>query len=190
MAYGPLIILSGPSGSGKSTVVQEVLRVTPLPLWRSVSATTRPQRPGEQDGVDYFFWPQARFEAEVQAGRFLEHAEVHGRLYGTPRSEVEARRAVGTGVLMVIDVQGAAQVRAVCPEVFSIFIRTPSLAVLEARLRGRVTDPEAVVQTRLANARAELARAGEYDLQIVNDDLPTAVAQVQAALVDCFAKGR
>src|SRR4051794_1735216 len=118
---GPLIILSGPSGSGKSTIVARLLQAADSPLRLSVSATTRPPRPGERDGVHYHFWTRERFQREIEAGGFLEWAEVFGNYYGTPRSEVEPFRARGVGVILDIDVQGAAQVRAQCPDAVSIF---------------------------------------------------------------------
>src|SRR5262245_42036100 len=113
---GPLIIVSGPAGVGKTTVVNRLLASGDLLLQRSVSATTRTPRPGERDGVDYYFWPRERFEQEAAAGAFLEWAEVHGQLYGTPRRAVEEARQQGVGVVLVIDVQRAAQVRRACPD--------------------------------------------------------------------------
>jgi guanylate kinase len=176
---GPLIILSGPSGSGKSTVIRQLLAAGDLPLRLSVSATTRQPREGERDGVDYYFWTPEQFAAEVGAGGFLEHATVHGSSYGTLRREVESYRQQGTGVILDIDVQGAAQVRARCPDCVSVFLRTSSWEAYEQRLRGRDTEDEAAIQRRLANARRELARSGEYDYQVINDHLDTAVAQLR-----------
>lgn len=176
MTRGPLIILSGPSGAGKSTVLRRALESSGLPLRLSVSATTRQPRPGEVDGQHYHFWTRARFEEERAAGGFLEWAEVYGRYYGTLRGEVGPFREQGIGVLLDIDTQGAEQVRRLCPEAVSVFLRTSSLAVLEQRLRQRGTETEESLQRRLAGAARELARAGEYDIQVVNDDLDTAVA--------------
>src|SRR2546421_6481564 len=112
----PLFILSGPSGSGKSTVLKRLLAGAGVPLRLSVSATTRAPRPGETEGVDYYFWTRDQFEAEVKAGAFLEWAKVHGNCYGTLRGEVDPWRRQGVGVILDIDVQGAAQVRRLCPE--------------------------------------------------------------------------
>lgn len=182
MTRGPLIILSGPSGAGKSTVLRRVLETSGLPLRLSVSATTRPPRPGEVDGTHYHFWTRARFEEERAAGEFLEWAEVYGRYYGTLRREVGPFRARGVGVLLDIDTQGADQVRRLCPDAASVFLRTSSLALLEQRLRQRGTETEEALQRRLAGAARELARAGEYDFQVVNDDLDTAVAALTALL--------
>jgi guanylate kinase len=178
----PLIIVSGPSGSGKTTVIARLLAEGDLPLRLSVSATTRPPRPGERDGVDYHFWDRQRFEAELREGAFLEWAEVHGSYYGTLRREVEPFRQQGKMVLLDIDVQGAAQVRQRCNDVVMIFLRSASLETYEARLRKRGTEDEASIQKRLAGARRELARASEYDYQIVNEDLDKAVAEFRAIL--------
>jgi guanylate kinase len=185
---GPLIILSGPSGSGKSTVVAGLLARGDLPLHVSVSATTRPRRGYEQDGVHYHFWARPRFEEARKAGQFLEWAEVHGHCYGTPCSEVEPYRARGAGVILVIDVQGAAQVRARCPDAVSVFLRTSRWETTEQRLRERHTEDEAAIQRRLAAARHELARAGEYDYQVLNDDLETAVEAFHAIVKGQFER--
>jgi guanylate kinase len=180
MPHGPLIILSGASGSGKSTVLERLLETTDLPLRLSVSATTRPPRPGEQDGVHYHFWTREQFEAERASGAFLEWAEVHGRYYGTLRREVEPFRERGMGVLLDIDVQGAEQVRRSCPDAVLVFLQTASETDLEARLRKRGTESEESIRQRLANAQRELSRIGEYDYRVVNDDLDKAVAELKA----------
>jgi guanylate kinase len=185
---GPLIILSGPAGCGKSTVTARLLARGDLPLRQSVSATTRPPRPGERDGEHYRFWTRPRFEEEIRAGGFLEWAEVYGNYYGTPRSEVEPYRARGVGVILVIDVQGAAQVRAKCPDAVSVFLRASSWAECERRLRGRGTEDEATIARRLATARQELARAGEYQFEVINDDLENAVEQLHAIVSRQFER--
>ncbi len=187
---GPLVILSGPSGCGKSTVIDRLMARGDLPLRLSVSATTRPRRPGEQEGVHYHFWTRDQFERELHKGAFLEHAQVHGNYYGTLRREVEPSRQRGIGVLLDIDVQGAEQVRRQCSDQYSIFLRPPSLATLEARLRSRGTEDEAAVERRLAAARHELDRAGEFDEIVVNDDLEKAVADIHAILVRQFEGGK
>lgn len=180
MSQGPLLILSGPSGSGKSTVIQKLLATCELPLRLSVSATTRAPRPGERDGIHYWFWTHEKFEAELAAGAFLEWADVHGKYYGTLRREVDPYRDQGICVLLDIDVQGAEQIRRLYPDVVSVFLRTSTLDVLEQRLRSRGTETEEAVNRRLGNAARELARTGEYDYQVVNDDLNTAVVALAA----------
>jgi guanylate kinase len=184
MNKGPLIILSGPTASGKSTVICRLLACPELPLRLSVSATTRPRRDYEQEGVHYYFWTRERFEQGIQAGEFLEWAKVWGNYYGTPKAEVAAYRERGVGVILDIDVQGAALVRQACPDVLSIFLHATAgdvaeeLRTLEQRLRNRRTETEESLQRRLAGARDELARAGEYDYRVINDDLDRAVADV------------
>jgi guanylate kinase len=180
----PLIIVSGPSGCGKSTIVRRLLDEKAWPLRLSVSATTRKPRTGEVDGVHYHFWTVERFLQERDAGRFLEWAEVVGNYYGTPADEVTAYR--DQGVLLDIDVQGQAQVKKKCPDAVSIFVRTTHFHTLEERLRKRHTETEEAIQRRLANARIELARADEYDYQVINDDLETALASMRAILGRLF----
>ncbi len=189
MRKGPLIILSGPSGSGKSTLIRRLLEEGALPLRLSVSATTRLPRPGEIDGVHYYFWKRPRFEAQRDAGAFLEWAEVHGNLYGTLRSEVDDYRARGVGVLLDIDVQGAAQIRRLYPDCVSIFLRTSNEQEYERRLRKRHTEDEASIARRLETARRELARKGEFDHEVLNDDLETAAAEVRGLIAEAFLKG-
>jgi guanylate kinase len=157
-----------------------------LHLHLSVSATTRAPRAKERDGVDYHFWTREHFDAEVRAGAFLEWAEVWGKCYGTLRSEVEPYRERGEGVVLDIDVQGAAQVRRRCPDAVTVFLRTSSLDEYERRLRKRHTEDEPSIQRRLAGARAELAHAGEYDHQVINDDLEAAVADLRAIVAGLF----
>jgi len=180
-ASGNLLIVSAPSGAGKTTLVKALL-AGDAQVGYSVSCTTRAPRTGERDGVDYFFIDDEAFRRRIAAGEFLEHAEVHGHRYGTLRSWIDAQLQADRDVVLDIDTQGAAQVRALMPEAVSIFILPPSLAELESRLRARGTDTDAVIERRLAAARAEIARAGEYDYVIVNKDLDTAIADLAAVV--------
>jgi guanylate kinase len=178
MKQGPLIIVSGPAGSGKSTLVQRAIGETKYRLRLAVSATTRSPREGERDGVDYHFWSRERFEHALHEGAFLEHALVHAQhWYGTPRSEVDGWREKGFGVILDIDVQGAEQVRKVFPDARSVFVRLPSEEMYEQRMRQRGSETEASIARRLQSARRELARIGEYDRVVVNDDLETAARE-------------
>ena len=186
MSVGPLIIVSGPSGSGKSTLIRRALEDFGPTLRHSISATTRERRTGEQDGVHYHFWTRERFEAGIGAGEFLEYATVFGRhYYGTPRSEVGPFRARGIGVILDIDVQGAAQLRHTCPDAYSMFLETPPGAY-ERRLRDRGTDPEDAIRWRLAEAAIELGRAHEFDRTILNDDLGRAAGELCRVIRERF----
>jgi len=174
----PLTVLTGPSGVGKGTLVQ-LLRQRHPQLWLSVSATTRPPRPGEQEGVHYFFHSPATFDALVEGGGLLEWARFAGNGYGTPRAAVEERLARGIPVLLEIELEGARQVRRHCPEAFQVFVRPPSLAELERRIRGRGTDSEEAIVRRLARAEEELQAEPEFDAVVVNHELPQAVAELE-----------
>lgn len=190
MMPGPLIIISGPSGSGKSTLIDQLLADTTWPLRLSVSVTTRDRRPAEIDGVHYHFWSRDRFLRERDAGGFLEWAEVHGNCYGTLVQEVTPHRALGYGVILDIDTHGWEQVKRLCPDAVSIFVRAASPAEYERRLRARRTESEEQIQRRLRAAEAELARAPEYDYQVINDDLPTAIAELRAIVSSLFERSR
>ena len=181
-APGTLFVICAPSGAGKSTLVARLLAAVPG-LGFSVSWTTRPPRPGEAEGREYRFTDEPTFRAMAAGGAFLEWAEVHGRLYGTARAEVEEALAAGRDLLLDIDVQGAEQVRrSILPSV-SIFILPPDRATLEARLRGRGTEDEAALARRLGNAAREIARWPEFDYLVVNDDLGRAAAELAAIVV-------
>ncbi|MBY0231586.1 MAG: guanylate kinase [Gemmataceae bacterium] len=186
VALAPLILVSGPSGSGKSTLIRRVLAEGGFPLRLAVSATTRPRREGERAGVDYHFWDRERFEAGLDADQFLEHAIVHGNLYGTPRSEVDGWREKGVGVLLDIDVQGADQVRPLYPDLATVFVRLSRWEMYEERLRLRGSETEASIARRLATARRELERVGDYQHVVVNDDLETALGQFRGLLARLF----
>jgi guanylate kinase len=171
-------------------VLERLLTDPPGPLRRSVSVTTRPPRPGEVDGRDYYFWSRERFEESIGADAFLEHAVVHGsHYYGTLRSEVEPYLARGTGVVLTIDVQGADKIREKCPGHVSVFLIAPSLDEYERRLRARGTEDETTIRRRLETARAELARAAGYQYQITNDDLPRAAAELRGIVAREFERG-
>jgi guanylate kinase len=177
---GRLVIISGPSGVGKSTLVPRVMARCRRPLELSVSATTRPPRAGERDGVEYHFLTPQEFAARRQRDEFLESCEVFGRghWYGTLRSEVEPRLAAGKWVVLEIDVHGAEQVLARVPGAISIFVRPQSLEELERRLRGRGTESEEAIARRLEVARRELSFAERYQHQVVNDQLDRAAEEI------------
>jgi len=180
---GLLFVVSAPSGTGKTTVVDRLVERAPL-LTRSRSYTSRRQRDGEVEGVDYNFVSRARFEAMVQADEFLEWADIFGNLYGTGRRDIEVALAAGVDVVLVIDVQGARQVREHLPgRAVEIFVLPPSFAVLAARLRGRNKDAEDAIERRLATASREVSAVDEYDYVVVNDDLERCVAEIEAIVV-------
>jgi guanylate kinase len=183
---GILFIISAPSGSGKSTLVNEVRKqLTGIEF--SVSWTTRPPRGSEQHGREYNFTTREEFERMLAAGEFLEHAEVFGNYYGTARASLEQARVAGHDLVMDIDVQGAAQVRAKMPEAVSIFVLPPNPKVLRTRLRNRSRDEgvedEAEVYRRLSEARQEIENYREYGYILVNDILDRAVAQLEAIVL-------
>jgi len=178
-ARGLLVVISAPSGTGKTTVVERLVETCPN-LARSRSYTSRKARAGERNGVDYNFIERAAFEAMAAEGGFLEWADVFGNLYGTSRADTEALLAHGDDVVLVIDVQGARQVRARAPEAVGVFLLPPSFDALEFRLRGRCQDEEAAIRRRLATARAEVGAVGEYDYVVINDELTRCVGELCA----------
>ena len=169
---GLLIILSSPSGAGKSTLARKLMGWDPS-IRFSVSATTRAPRPGEVDGREYYFKSRESFESLVSSGDMLEHAEVFGNLYGSPKGPVEAAMREGRDTLFDIDWQGGQQIRnsSLGRDVVSIFILPPTIADLEARLRSRAQDSEDVIAGRMAKSRDEISHWAEYDYVLVNDDL-------------------
>lgn len=177
-----VVVISGPSGAGKSSFVKALLGRYPRDLVYSVSATTRPRRAHEVEGRDYFFLGRDEFQRRVDAGEFVEHAEVHGELYGTLKSQTEAVLRSGRNVLLDIDVQGGRSVRRIYPDGVYIFVLPPSLTDLEERLRARGTDSEERIKLRLENARREIEIAREYDYAVVNDDLEDATRKVLAII--------
>ena len=178
---GLLLVVSGPSGVGKGTLMKLLLEKNPN-LRLSVSATTRSPRPGEVDGESYFFLTRPQFDALIAEDGFLEYAIYGDNCYGTPKKMVEDARAVGQDVILEIEVQGAMQIREKCPDAVLIFILPPSYEELKTRLIGRHTEPTEVVERRLATAKRELLRAGEYDYAVVNDQLETAAEQLLAVI--------
>jgi guanylate kinase len=178
-ATGRLILVSAPSGAGKTTLVRALLAIEP-DLRFSISYTTRPPRPAERDGRDYFFVTQDEFERLVDEGAFLEHARVFDHWYGTSRHYVESLLAAGLNVLLEIDWQGAQQVRAAAPNAVSVFILPPSVAELERRLRKRASDSEAVIARRFHDAVTDISHWREFDFAVINDDLEAATAELRA----------
>ncbi|ATH96540.1 MULTISPECIES: guanylate kinase [Dermabacter] len=172
---GRVVVVAGPTAVGKGTVTRRLLEKHPE-VYLSVSATTRDPRPGEVDGIHYFFWSPEQFDDAVENGDMLEWALVHGRnRYGTPRSAVEAARAEGRAVILEIDLEGARQVRSSMPDARFVFLAPPSWDVLVERLVGRGTESPEEQERRLETARVEMAAEKEFDVTIVNDDLDEAV---------------
>ncbi|MBD1202615.1 MAG: guanylate kinase [Rhodobacteraceae bacterium] len=180
---GLLLILSSPSGAGKSTLTRRLMGWDATMRF-SVSATTRAPRPGEEDGREYFFRSRAEFEAMVDADQMLEHAEVFGNRYGTPRGPVEANMREGCDTVFDIDWQGGQQIRnsALGRDVVSIFVLPPSIAELDRRLRGRGQDSDEVIAGRMAKSRDEISHWAEYDYVLVNDDLDATFARLTTIL--------
>ncbi|HWQ50489.1 MAG TPA: guanylate kinase [Terriglobales bacterium] len=178
---GSLIVLSGPSGAGKDTVLGPLLKELGN-LTYSVSATTREPRPGEVGGKHYHFITRERFEALVKNGEMLEHAQYGGNLYGTPKRPTDEMLAAGTDVLLVIEVQGALQVKAQRPEAIMIFLAPPSVSALEARLRGRATESDEAIAERLLTAKRELEQAENYDYIVINEDIVRAKDEIASII--------
>lgn len=175
---GILIVISGPSGTGKGTVC-DAWRKTAENLSYSVSATTRKPRPGEVDGVNYYFFDKAGFEEMIHKGELLEWAEVYGNYYGTPLKKIEEKLALGQDVLLEIDTQGAMNVKKKVPEGLFIFLIPPSLAELERRLKGRGTETEESLSRRLGAAKEEIEIGKQYDYIVVNDTVENAAATIE-----------
>jgi len=178
---GLLVVISGPSGAGKTSITNEVMKADSR-VMRSVSMTTRPPRPGEVDGRDYFFISEEEFRRMIAAGRLLEWAEVHGFLYGTPETAVKDALKGGRIVILDIDVQGARQVRRRFPDCVSIFVIPRSLSSLVRRLKGRNTETDESLKVRLERVPEEVAEIRSYEYLVVNDDLGKAVFQVKSII--------
>lgn len=185
-AAGRVFVITGPSGVGKGTLIR-LLRERLPQLALAVSATTRPPRPGEADGIDYWFLTDAEFERRIAGGEFVEWAEYSGRRYGTLHSELERHTAAGRPVVLEIEVQGARQVRDAVPDAVQIFVLPPGGEALRSRLVGRGTDSGEEVERRLEVARRELACAGEFEHQVTNDDLPRAANELEAIVAGTLA---
>lgn len=180
MNKGLLIVVSGPSGTGKGTVCGELLASTELAY--SISATTRSPRAGEVDGKNYYFLTREEFERRIEAGDFLEYADVYGNYYGTPLGEIEKRLSAGEDILLEIDTQGALNVMEKCPDALFIFLLPPSIAELERRIKGRGTETAESLAKRLGSARAEIAIGKKYNYVVVNDTVKNAVARIQSII--------
>ncbi|WP_461224377.1 guanylate kinase [Lacticaseibacillus suihuaensis] len=176
---GMLIVLSGPSGVGKGTVRQAMLAGDYRDFQYSVSMTTRNKRPGEQDGVDYYFRTKAQFEQEIADGQMLEYAKYVDNYYGTPLKYVNQTLDSGRDVLLEIEVKGAMQVREKCPDGVFIFLTPPDLIELKNRLTGRGTDSAEVIEKRITQARDEIQMMANYDYAVVNDEVPKAVQRIE-----------
>lgn len=182
MRKGKLYIFTGPSGAGKGTVLHELLASTEG-LFLSVSATTRAPRPGEQDGVHYFFLSRDAFEEKIAAGAFLEHAKYVDNYYGTLEKPVNDRLDAGEDVILEIEVQGAMQVHEKRPDATMIFLAPPSIEELSARLHGRGTETEEKIAKRIETAKGELSYTGRFDHVVVNDEVEKAVARLREIIL-------
>jgi guanylate kinase len=177
-----LVVLTGPSGVGKGTLLQALLQHQP-DLYISISATTRAPRSGEVEGEHYYFLSPDQFQAMIADQAFLEWAQFAGNFYGTPRAPVMQRIEQGQRVILEIELEGARQVRQTAPDALQIFVLPPSIEELERRIRSRAQDDEDAIARRLRRAQVEIAAANEFDLQIINDDLPKALAALETALL-------
>lgn len=181
MSAGKLIVITGPSGVGKGTIVRSLTARHPE-LYFSISATTRQPRPGEIDGKDYYFVSKQQFETAIEQDELLEWAEYAGNYYGTPKTSVKEQLNLGKWVLLEIELIGARKVKKIFPDALLIFILPPSLEELGRRLRGRGKDSPEAISRRLVRAKAEIEAKDEFNIQIVNDNLETAIEEVEKAI--------
>jgi len=179
---GLVIVISAPSGAGKSTLCSKLAQKLPN-LYCSVSCTTRPKRPGEKDGRDYFFVSEKKFKEMIRRKELVEWACVHDHYYGIPRQFLEKNIRAGKDTVLNIDVQGALKIRRLFPGSVLIFVMTPTMAELEKRLRARKQDSDAVIRTRLRNARRELRFLPKYDYLVINDKLADALCELEAIVI-------
>lgn len=185
---GLLIVISGPSGVGKGTVIKQFINDPDLKLSYSVSMTTRAMREGEQEGVNYYYVSRQEFEDTINNGGLLEWTEFVGNYYGTPLAEVERLRNLGRNVLLEIEVDGCMQVVKKIPDALTIFIVPPSMKELESRIRGRKSEPEEIVQQRLAKAQKEMEVSGNYRYIVCNDDVELAADIIRVIIRHHMAK--
>lgn len=183
MAKGLLIVISGPSGVGKGTVLKEVVKDPELNIGYSISMTTREKRPGEENGVNYYFVTRDEFHKAVEDGELLEWTEFVGNCYGTPIKEVERLRNEGKNVLLEIEQDGCSQVRKKVPDTLSIFIIPPSMEELERRIRSRKTEPEEIVQQRLTKAAKEMNNLKDYKYVVCNEDVKLAADIIRVIIL-------
>lgn len=183
MAKGLLIVISGPSGVGKGTVLKEVVKDPELNIGYSISMTTREKRPGEENGVNYYFVTRDEFHKAVEDGELLEWTEFVGNCYGTPIKEVERLRNEGKNALLEIEQDGCSQVRKKVPDTLSIFIIPPSMEELERRIRSRKTEPEEIVQQRLAKAAKEMNNLKDYKYVVCNEDVKLAADIIRVIIL-------
>jgi len=180
---GKLIVISAPSGSGKTTIARAIMEKYPSIVF-SVSATTRPIRKGEKDGKDYFFLKKEDFESKVQQGELVEWEEIYGNYYGTLKSEVDAALSRGKIMLFDVDVKGGLSIKKHYPEALLIFIKTPDVETLKHRLTNRKTEDEGTLKRRMERVPMELELGEQFDFQVVNDDLQTAITTVDSIIRD------
>lgn len=184
---GLLVVLSAPSGCGKDTVFKAIEKLRD-DVVESISATTRKPRPGEVDGVNYYFKTREEFEKMIDEGGFFEHAEYSGNYYGTPIAGVNKAISDGKVCFLIIEVQGAKNVMKICPDCVSIFLYPPNFEILEQRLRGRMSDSDEVIRDRLEIAKVEMQSSDCYKYKVLNDDLDTAVREINAIICNELEK--